>query len=147
MGAFRTVNFAVCGIFYRIVSSSNSQIVYKIIWKLTLLLLCLLLTTTTTSTTAKKNNNKMLVPATACSQVMNDGSKLDAIHFLLQDHPISEFLPLSRVLQDRYNDVIDDTTVLNTFFSDTLVKDKLKSTALDLNQIGFCSFGCHQVKS
>jgi hypothetical protein len=53
MGAFRTVSYGVGGVFYRLVSSLNSQVSYLLIWKLTLLLLCLLLTTTT-STTAKK---------------------------------------------------------------------------------------------
>jgi hypothetical protein len=54
MGAFCTVSYGVGGIFYRLVSSSNSQVSYQLIWKLTLLLLCLLSTATTTSTTAKK---------------------------------------------------------------------------------------------
>jgi hypothetical protein len=54
MGAFCTVNYGVGGVFYRLVSSSNSQVSYQLIWKLTLLLFCLLLTATTTSTTAKK---------------------------------------------------------------------------------------------
>jgi hypothetical protein len=60
MGAFCTVSYGVGGVFYRLVSSSNSQVSYQLIWKLTLLLLCLLstttttTTTTTTSTTAKK---------------------------------------------------------------------------------------------
>jgi hypothetical protein len=55
MGAFRTVSYGVGGIFYRLVSSLNSQVSYQLIWKLTLLLLCLLLTTIT-STTAKKES-------------------------------------------------------------------------------------------
>jgi hypothetical protein len=54
MGAFRSVSYGVGGVLYRLVSSSNSQVSYQLIWKLTLLLLCLLLTTTTTSTPAKK---------------------------------------------------------------------------------------------
>jgi hypothetical protein len=53
MGAFRAVSYGVGGVFYRLVSSSNSQVSYQFGWKLTLLLLCLLLMTTT-STTAKK---------------------------------------------------------------------------------------------
>jgi hypothetical protein len=53
MGAFRTVSYGNGRVFYRLVSSSNSQVSYQLIWKLTLLLLCLL-STTTTSTTAKK---------------------------------------------------------------------------------------------
>jgi hypothetical protein len=55
MGAFRTVSYGVGCVFYRLVSSSNSQVSYQLIWKLTLLLLCLL-STTTTSTTAKKES-------------------------------------------------------------------------------------------
>jgi hypothetical protein len=55
MGAFRTVSYGVDGVFYRLVSSSNSQVSYQLIWKLTLLLLCLL-STTTKSTTAKKKS-------------------------------------------------------------------------------------------
>jgi hypothetical protein len=55
MDAFRTVSYGVGGVFYRLVSSSNSQVSYQLIWKLTLLLLCLL-STTTTSTTAKKES-------------------------------------------------------------------------------------------
>jgi hypothetical protein len=53
VGAFRTVSCGVGGVFYRLVSSSNSQVSYQLIWKMTLLLLCLL-SATTTSTTAKK---------------------------------------------------------------------------------------------
>jgi hypothetical protein len=55
MGAFRTVGYGIGGVFYRLVSSSNSQVSYQLIWKLTLLLLCLL-STTTTSTTARKES-------------------------------------------------------------------------------------------
>jgi hypothetical protein len=55
MGAFCTVSYGVGGDFYRLVSSSNSQVSYQLIWKMTLLLLCLL-STTTTSTTAKKES-------------------------------------------------------------------------------------------
>jgi hypothetical protein len=53
MGAFRTVSNGVGGVFYHLLSSSNSQVSYQLIWKLILLLLCLL-STATTSTTAKK---------------------------------------------------------------------------------------------
>jgi hypothetical protein len=56
MGAFRTVSYGVGSVFYRLVSSSNSQVSYQLIWKLTLLLLLCLLSTTTTSTTAKKES-------------------------------------------------------------------------------------------
>jgi hypothetical protein len=62
MGAFRTVSYGFGGVIYRFVSSSNSQVLYQLIWKLTtILLLCLLLTATTTSTTAKKERRFYIV--------------------------------------------------------------------------------------
>jgi hypothetical protein len=61
MGDLCTVSYGVGGVFYRLVPSSNSQVSYQLIWKLTLLLLCLLSTTTTTSTTAKKKRRSDII--------------------------------------------------------------------------------------
>jgi hypothetical protein len=126
MGAFRIISFAV-GVFYRIVSSLT--ISSSITWKLTLLLLCLL-STTTTSTTSTKKLTIIMAPS-ACNQVMSDGSDLEGIRIIFQDHLIPEFIPLSKVIQVNYNGVIDDITVLDPLFFDTSIKDKLTLTALD----------------
>jgi hypothetical protein len=131
MGAFRIISFAV-GVFHRVVSSLT--ISFSITWKLTLLLLCLLSTTTTSTTNTKKLT--IIMAPSACNQVMNDGSDLEGIQILFQDHLILEFIPLSKVIQVNYNGAIDDITVLDPLFFDTSFKDKLTLTALDdLNRI------------
>jgi hypothetical protein len=124
MGAFRIISFEV-GVFHRIVSSLT--ISFSITWKLTLLLLCLL-STTTTSTTSTKKLTIIMAPS-ACSQVMSDGSDLEGIRILFQDHFIPEFIPLSKVIQVNYNGVIDDITVLDPLLFDTSIKDKLTLSA------------------
>jgi hypothetical protein len=126
MGAFRIISFEV-GVFHRIVSSLT--ISFSITWKLTLLLLCLL-STTTTSTTGTKKLTIIMAPS-ECNQVMSDGSDLEGIQILFQDHLIPEFIPLSKVIQVNYNGVIDDMTVIDTLFFDTSTKDKLNLTTLD----------------
>jgi hypothetical protein len=131
MGAFRIISFEV-GVFHRIVSSLT--ISFSITWKLTLLLLCLL-STTTTSTTSTKKLTIIMTPS-ACNQVMSDGSDLEGIQILFQDHLIPEFIPLSKVIQVNYSGVIDDITVVDPLFFDTSIKDKLTLTALnDLKDI------------
>jgi hypothetical protein len=110
MGAFRIISFEV-GVFHRIVSSLT--ISFSITWKLTLLLLCLL-SITTTSTTGTKKLTIIMAPS-ACNQVMSDGSDLEGIRILFQDHTIPEFIPLSKVIQVNYNVVIDDVTVFDPF--------------------------------
>jgi hypothetical protein len=67
----------------------------------------------------------------ACNQVMSDGSDLEGIRILFQDHLIPEFIRLSKVIQVNYNGVIDDITVLDLLLFDTSIKDKLTLTALD----------------
>jgi hypothetical protein len=67
----------------------------------------------------------------ACYQVMSDGSDLEGIRILFQDHLIPESIPLSKVIQFNYNGVIDDITVLDPLFFNTSIKDKLTLTALD----------------
>jgi hypothetical protein len=82
MGAFCTVSYGVGGVFYRLVSSSNSQVSYQLIWKLTLLLLCLL-STATTSTTAKKE----------CRFDVNISYTIDGvIHGVVSGRPFDRFL-------------------------------------------------------
>jgi hypothetical protein len=67
---------------------------------------------------------------------MSDGSDLEGIRILFQDHIIPEFIPLSKVIQVNYNVVIDGITVLDPLFFDTSIKDKLTLTALyDLKDI------------
>jgi hypothetical protein len=66
-----------------------------------------------------------------CKQVMSDGSNLEGIRIIFQDHLIPEFIPLSKVIQVNYNGVIDDVTVLDPLSFDTSIKDKLTLTALD----------------
>jgi hypothetical protein len=126
MGAFCIISFEL-GVFHWIVSSLT--ISFSITLKLTLLLLCLL-STTKTSTTGTKKLTIIMAPS-ACNQVMSDGSDLEGIRILFQDHLIPEFIPLSKVIQVNYNGVIDDMTVIDTLFFDTSTKDKLNLTILD----------------
>jgi hypothetical protein len=65
------------------------------------------------------------------NQVMSDGSYLEGIRILFQDHLIPEFIPLSKVIQVNYNGIIDGIIVLDPLFFDTSIKDKLTITALD----------------
>jgi hypothetical protein len=124
MGAFRTVSFGV-SVFHRVVSPLT--ISFSITWKLTLLLLCLL-STTTTSTTAEK----LTIMATSeCKHVMNDGIDLEGFRILFQIHDITEFIPLSKLIQVNYNGVIDSSALIDTLFVDTSIKTKLKLSALD----------------
>jgi hypothetical protein len=123
MGDFCIISFEV-SVFHRIVSSLTISI--SITWKLTLLLLCLLSTTTTSIAT-----KKLTMATSACNQVMNNGSDLQGVRILFQDHLIPEFIPLSKVIQVNYNGVIDDMTLIDTLFFDTSTKDKLKLTTLD----------------
>jgi hypothetical protein len=126
MGAFCIISFAV-GVFHRIVSSLT--ISFSITWRLTLLLLCLS-SAKTTSTTGTKKLPIIMAPS-ECNQVMSDGSDLEGIRMLFQDHLILEFIPLSKVIQINYNGVIDNITVRDTLFFDTSIKDKLTLAALD----------------
>jgi hypothetical protein len=89
-----------------------------------------MLSTTTTSTTSTKKLTIIMAPS-ACNQVMSDGSDLEGIRILFQDHLIPEFIPLSKVIQVNYNGVIDNITVIDLIFFDTFTKDKLTTTALD----------------
>jgi hypothetical protein len=89
-----------------------------------------LLSTLTTSTTGTKKLTIIMAPS-ACNQVTSDGSDLEGIRILFQDHLIPEFIPLSKVIQVNYNGVIDDITVVDPLFFDTSIKDKLTLTALD----------------
>jgi hypothetical protein len=100
MGAFRTVSYGVGGVFYRLVSSSNSRVSYQLIWKLTLLLLCLLSTTTTTSTTAKKESRFDV----------NISYTIDGvIHGVVSGRPFDRFL-LNQVDVDPHNTVFSITS-------------------------------------
>jgi hypothetical protein len=62
---------------------------------------------------------------------MNDGSDLEGFRILFQTHDIPEFIPLSKDIQVNYNGIIDNMAMIDTLFSDTSIKTKLKITALD----------------
>jgi hypothetical protein len=64
-----------------------------------------------------------IMAPSACNQVMNDGSDLEGIRILFQDHLIPEFIPLSKVIQVNNNGVIDDITVIDPLFFGTSTKD------------------------
>jgi hypothetical protein len=89
-----------------------------------------LLSTTTTNTTGTKKLT-IIMTTSACNQVMKDGSDLEGVQILFQDHLIPEFIPLSKVIQVNYNGVMDNMTVIDPLFFNTSIKDKLKLTALD----------------
>jgi hypothetical protein len=83
MGAFRTVSYGVGGVFFRLVSSSNSQVSYQLIWKLTLLLLCLLLTTTTSTTAKKERGFDIVCNLTNIDGVIHDVVSRQSFHWFL----------------------------------------------------------------
>jgi hypothetical protein len=99
MGAYLTVSYGVGGVFYRLVSSSNSQVSYQPIWKLTLLLLCLLSTTTTSTTAKKESRFDVYISYTI------DG----VIHGVVSGRPFDRFL-LNQVDVDPHNTVSSITS-------------------------------------
>jgi hypothetical protein len=99
MVPFRTVSYGVGGVFYRLASSSNSQVSYQLIWKPTLLLLCLLLTTTTSTTARKESRFDVNISYTI------DG----VIHGVVSGRPFDRFL-LNQVDVDPHNTVFSITS-------------------------------------